>query len=297
MDLKTLRAFQAIIEYGSFQKAAAKLQYAQSTVTLQVQKLESDLGAALFIRDGKKVHLTEAGRLLALKAGNLLRYVDEIQQTISNVQDGEAGLVRIAAVEPCASVKMASIIADFCRDRPKLELTFEIGNTDFVTGKVLAGEADFGVCSPNMGHNRLIFEPWYEERFCLLIHENHFLSEKESITTNDLSGQRILLKEKNCHYRAMLQRTMLEQGINPFSGMEIGSFDAMQTMVKHQLGIAFIPETLSMGIPVGTLIRQVQGARLGMPMGMIYDDSTIFPMATLALINKLRSALVSMNVE
>lgn len=63
MDLKTLKTFQTIVNFGSFNRAAEEMNYAQSTVTMQIQRLESDLGCQLLER-GKQITLTEAGRLL-----------------------------------------------------------------------------------------------------------------------------------------------------------------------------------------------------------------------------------------
>lgn len=62
MDLKTLKTFQMIVKHGSFIRAADEMNYVQSTVTMQIQKLESELGIQLIER-GKKISLTEAGRL------------------------------------------------------------------------------------------------------------------------------------------------------------------------------------------------------------------------------------------
>ena len=72
MDLKSVKTFETIARLGSFQKAADELKYVQSTVTMQIQKLESDLGVKLFER-GRKIQLTEAGRVFFEKADLLLK--------------------------------------------------------------------------------------------------------------------------------------------------------------------------------------------------------------------------------
>src|SRR5215813_11612358 len=102
MELRHLQTFQAVVRAGSFLQAAEELQYAQSTITLHIQQLEADLGVKLFARQGKRVHLTEAGRSLREQADHLLEYVATLQQNMADLVSGEAGHVRLGAVEPTA---------------------------------------------------------------------------------------------------------------------------------------------------------------------------------------------------
>ncbi|MFD0681361.1 MULTISPECIES: LysR family transcriptional regulator [unclassified Paenibacillus] len=90
MDLKTLKTFQMIVTYGSFIRAAEEMNYAQSTVTMQIQKLESDLGVQLIER-GKKIQLTEVGRLFHERSLHIVKDLEQLQNTMSDMQLGEAG--------------------------------------------------------------------------------------------------------------------------------------------------------------------------------------------------------------
>ena len=98
MDLRQLQTFQAVVEHGSFLRAAEALLYAQSTITLHIQQLENDLGVPLFARQGKKAQLTEAGRLLAVEAAQILGRVEALRRTMCELAEGEAGYVRLGAI-------------------------------------------------------------------------------------------------------------------------------------------------------------------------------------------------------
>src|SRR5260370_38108373 len=91
MELRHIYTFQAIVKEGSFLKAAETLMYAQSTITLHIQQLEAELGVKLFMRQGKKVQLTEAGRSLQEQADSLVARAMSLQQTMFNLVAGEAG--------------------------------------------------------------------------------------------------------------------------------------------------------------------------------------------------------------
>ena len=129
MDLRALKTFEACVRLGHFLKAAEELQYAPSTVTLQIQRLEADLGVSLFVRDGKRVIVTEAGRWLYHEASALLKSVGSLRQTVSDIAAGDNGSVRFAAIEPAASQRLAAVIAGFCKARPKVQLCMEVGGS------------------------------------------------------------------------------------------------------------------------------------------------------------------------
>src|SRR3954453_6601050 len=106
MDLRHLITFQAVVKHDSFVRAADELEYAQSTVTLHIQQLESDLGVKLFARRGKKVRLNEAGRALKDQAGQILAQVDGLRQNMLELGEGAAGCVRLGAIEPAAGRRL-----------------------------------------------------------------------------------------------------------------------------------------------------------------------------------------------
>src|SRR3954468_12336835 len=98
MDLRHLLTFQTIVERGSFLQAAETLQYAQSTISLHIQQLEATLGIELFARHGKRVQLTEAGRLLYDEAKQILGRVDALHQTMAGLLSGEVGHLRLGTI-------------------------------------------------------------------------------------------------------------------------------------------------------------------------------------------------------
>src|SRR4051812_8762312 len=114
MDLRHLVTFQSVVKHDSFVRAADELQYAQSTVTLHIQQLESELGVKLFARRGKKVRLNEAGRAFMEQAEQILAQVGTLKQSMLDLGQGEAGYVRVGAIEPAASRRLPALLVPFC---------------------------------------------------------------------------------------------------------------------------------------------------------------------------------------
>src|SRR5262249_36238080 len=127
MELRHLATLQAIVRHGTFRRAAQALNYSQSAVTAHVKQLERDLDVALFTRRGKRVALTEAGRILAEQGAGLLERTSVLRQLMSDLAAGEAGHLRLGAIEPIASRRLPLVVARFCGSRPRVGLTLEIG--------------------------------------------------------------------------------------------------------------------------------------------------------------------------
>src|SRR5262245_21389955 len=207
MDLRHLHTFQAVLEHGSLLRAAEALGYAQSTITLHIQQLEADLGVPLFVRQGKKARLTEAGRLLRAEAAQILGRVGALRRTMRELAEGEAGYVRLGAIEPAASLRLPALLVPFCAARPQVRLALEVGGTRAICQSVAAGDLDLGIVSPPPASLGLVFEPLFVERMALLAPEAHPLAQGIVIGARDLRGHRLLLTEQTCAYRQAIEQS------------------------------------------------------------------------------------------
>ncbi|KZE82434.1 transcriptional regulator [Paenibacillus jamilae] len=268
MDIKALKTFQMIVNYGSFMRAAEALNYAQSTVTMQIQKLESDLGVQLIER-GKKIKLTEAGRMLYEQSLHIVKDMEQLQENMENLQRGTAGDIRIGVTEPTASYRLPEILKRFLTHYPHIRVSVEFGNTPTLSERILQGDVDIALCSaPNLG-SELYFEPLFKENFVVLMPERHPLAEKEYIGPADLQGHRLLITSSICPYRRKLEMVMREYGITTLDTMEIGSMTALKSYVECELGIALVPQILVDPVPEGTAVRQLSGSLIDMTFGLL----------------------------
>ncbi|TYP76638.1 LysR family transcriptional regulator [Paenibacillus methanolicus] len=288
MDLRALKTFEACVRHGHFLKAAEELQYAPSTVTLQIQRLETDLGVALFVRDGKRVIVTEAGRWLHQQASVLLKSIGAIRQTVSDIAAGDNGSVRIAAIEPVASQQLAIVIADFCNARPNVELTMEVSGSRAIAERVRAGELEFGVCSAPPSKFMLAFEPLIEERLGIMLNVNHPLANRDSITASDLAGLTVLVKEPTCIYRELWETAIDPTGPRQFSYMEVGSFFVIQQMVKAAFGVGIVPMYNGLEQEGALVIRPLADLNPVVAIGLAYKNKNVLGKAALLLMEAVR---------
>lgn len=295
MDLKTLKTFRMIVKHGSFNRAAQEMNYVQSTVTMQIQRLESELGIQLIQRErGKEFGLTEAGRLLYDQSLQIIKNMEQLQASLSDLKSGEAGHIRLGVTEPTASYRLPAILKTFMSLYPNIRISLEISSTTHLAEQILRGEIDYSLCTaPGVGPD-LYFEPLFKEEFVALLPEDHPLARKAVIEPEDLREHRLLVTSSTCPYRRKLEMTMQEKGIATLNTMEIGSMTALKHYVENGLGIALVPRiTVESGIK-GTTVRTIAGSLIDMTFGILCKESAYpFQLASQKLYQHLKQALTS----
>lgn len=267
MDLKAIKSFQLIVAYGSFKRAAEELNYAQSTVTMQIQRLEADLGVQLIER-GTKFRLTEAGKMFYERSLPIAQDLERLQSTIADTRSGEAGHIRLGATEPTASYRLPPLLSAFMADYPRIRIAVEIASTPALHERLQQGELDMAICSvPELG-DRLYFEPLFTEPFALLLPEKHPLVGAADIALTDVQGHRLLITSANCPYRKQLTFLLQHTGTTLSDTMEIGSMAALPYYVASGLGIALVPLVVLQPPPSGTVIRMVNNDSIHMTSGL-----------------------------
>ncbi len=144
-DLNDLQAFRAVVEQGSFRKAAQAISISQPALSRRVEKLEEALGVRLFERTTRRVSLTQVGRSFAPTVERLLDDLDVALLGITDVASTRLGHVTVACVPSAAYYFMPKVIAHYHRQYPKIRIKVLDSSANDVHAAVLSGEADFGL--------------------------------------------------------------------------------------------------------------------------------------------------------
>ncbi|WP_028392591.1 LysR family transcriptional regulator [Bacillus cihuensis] len=271
MDLRTIKTFQTIVKYGSFQRAAEELKYAQSTVTTQIKNLESALGVTLLER-GKNLQLTEAGKLLNEKGDLLLKGFENLQRAMEDLVNGESGIIRIGVMEPTASFRFPQILPPFKNKFPKIQLSIQIHSVKILSEMVKKDEVDLAICTAPEQALGTIFEPLFTEEVALLTPSSHYLSEKETICLKDLENEQLLATSSFCPFRKNLEKQLIEAGINPNYGIEVSNMLALKHFVQTDFGIAVVPVIAITPLLEGTVIKPIMDFDKGLTVGIMRNE-------------------------
>lgn len=241
MESRHLFTFLVVVEAGSFTRAAQKLDYAQSSITAQIQALETELGQPLFDRISKKIILTDAGR-------RLLPYAQEISRMHALAQDALSsetelsGVLRIGAPESLAAFRLPGIIKEFRGSHPKVQITLKPGACWELTEFVRTGELDLAfLLQPETEYKDLICETLIHEAMTLVAPLDHPLVRLKEVVPLDLKDQTILHTETGCTYRILFERHLNSHGVFPDPNLEFWSIEAIKQCVMSGLGISFLP--------------------------------------------------------
>ena len=209
-----------------------------------------------------------------------------LHQEMMELAAGKAGHLRIGSIEPIASLRLPSLLVEFCRQHPKIRLTLETGVTEVIAQRVAEGKLDLALCSPPTAKLGLSFTTLFFDSMALLIPKSHSLAQKDKIEATDLIVERLLLSEKNCPYRQVFEREALSVGVNPYSGLEIMSLKALQRMVQSGLGIGVMPIEILDPPPEDTVIKKIDNLNLELPVGLALSDEKTIPGLALDLLIK-----------
>jgi LysR family transcriptional regulator, regulator of the ytmI operon len=268
MDFRQLKSFCAVVEEGTLMRAAESLDYAQSTITLHLQELETSIGLPLFERRGRRLQLTEAGQTFYQKAAQVLKQVDHLQASMQDLLSGEGGEVRFAAIEPTLSMRLPPVIAAYSQAWPRVRLVVEAG-TNSIAERVNANELDFGLCGPPDTQSKLTFEPLFREELILLMAKDDPLSHLPRIQVSDLVGQRLLLTGPSCIYRGTLERELLRRGLSIDSAVEASELETLKQLVQYKVGVAVVPRLSVLTPPTGTVARSIDGMPMNVEIGIV----------------------------
>jgi DNA-binding transcriptional LysR family regulator len=254
IESRHLFTFLVVVETGSFTKAALKLDYAQSSITAQIQALEQELDKPLFDRIGRKIQLTSAGE-------KLLPYAQEISRMHLMAEDAlrsdmkVGGTIRIGAPESLAAFRLPSIIREYREKYPEVRIILKPGLCWEMVSLIRSGELDIAfILQPEVSEQDIYIETLIEEKMALIAASDHPLLSFKQVEPVQLKNENILFTEAGCSYRALFEKHLYQAGVIPDPELEFWSIEAIKQCVASGLGISFLPYiTVKKELKDGTL--------------------------------------------
>lgn len=142
MELRQLEYFAAVARLGGFSRAAAQLRVAQPAVSAQIQRLERELGTALFTRTTRRVTLTHAGTLLLARAQTVLAELDAVRTDFSQLAAVTQGHLRLGVTPVLGPLDFPGLLASFHRRYPGVSLAVTSDLVPGLTAQLDAGDLD-----------------------------------------------------------------------------------------------------------------------------------------------------------
>lgn len=241
MNTKSLLTFKTILETGSFQKAADKLSYTQSTVTFQIKQLEEEISIKLFEKIGRKMVLTQAGK-------DILPYIDTILQGAEQINNyGKSlseitGTLKLAIPDSILIYTMQPFIQAFLHEAPNIQLVINSLQSGEVNQSVMDGTSDIGInCEKEYYPDTIVHKKAGTYKILLVAApfvNNNLL---DFITPHQRKPFSLICNEPDGYYQLEMNKYLAQKDIvlNPY--MKVQSIEAVKRCVMNNLGIAVVP--------------------------------------------------------
>jgi DNA-binding transcriptional LysR family regulator len=240
VNLDQLRTFLAILEHGSFSRAAAALGVTQSTVSFHVKGLETSLGARLLDRLGGRVRPTERGRLLLRYAQRILALEEEALARLGAASAAQAGEVRVAASTIPAEYLLPKVVARFREGHPGVAVHVAVSDSKRALGALLADECDLALVGANPEDRRVVATRVAEDRIVLVGPARGPLARRR-LSPEELARTPLVFREAGSGTGDAAIEVLARHGVTrPLVAIEIGSSEGVKRCVRSGLGLAFV---------------------------------------------------------
>jgi DNA-binding transcriptional LysR family regulator len=240
MNLNHLAVFHAVAQTGSMTLGAERLDISQPAVTKQVQELEGALGVHLFDRIGRRVHLSQAGEILADYARRLFALAHEAEDAMADVRAVKRGKLLIGASTTIGTYLLPGVLAEFWRRQPRIELRVQIENTEQVHRRLAAHELDLGLTEGLMEDEELQAEVFHKDELVVIAAPEHRLAGHHRVALSAVREEPFILREPGSGTRAVEERALARLKLPIRVAMALGSTEAIKRVVAEGVGLAIV---------------------------------------------------------
>ncbi len=245
MRLEQLQAFLAIADTGSFQGAARKCGITQSTISRQIQALESDLGLELFHRTNQ-AKLTVAGERLMPRARKICLEWQSATQEISDLISGKQPELCIAAIHSLCAYYLPPVLQRFCHDFPEVQLRVTSLGSDRALKVLKDGLVDLAIVMNNRfltTGREMVVEVLYDEPIELLTAVSHPLAQYESVPWSELIHYPQVVFKDGYGMQRLVQDRFERLEARLQAALEVNTLDAFRGVVRQGELVALLPHS------------------------------------------------------
>lgn len=244
MELRQLEYFVAVADERHFTRAANRLLISQSGLSASIRALERELGAPLFVRNTRRVELTDLGKAMLVEARKALASVVAVKQAAAAVSGVVRGTLSVGT-EQCIGIDVPALLARFHAAHPKVEIHLSHAGSARLAGEVGAGRLDVAfVATPGSAPEGVRLICLAEEPMVLLGHPEHPLAGTLP-DWPDLADETFVDFHPDWGARQVTDQAFAEAGVPRRVRLEVSDVHTLLDLVNHGLGLAMVPRPMA----------------------------------------------------
>jgi DNA-binding transcriptional LysR family regulator len=249
-SLESLRKFVVVAEELSFTRASRRLHVVQSGVSSAIQGLERELGATLFDRDRHSVALTDAGQALLPEARATLAAARAARDAVGEARGGLRGTLTVGTMLSTGDIDLPALLGRFHASHPGVAVHLRLASAGSaeLARQVIAGELDLALLAlPGQPPAGLRLRPVSEEPLMLICHPGHPVAAEPRVALSRLADETFVDFPPGWGNRMAVDRAFAVAGLDRQVPFEVADYASAAGLVRHGLGIAFLPASAAAG--------------------------------------------------
>jgi DNA-binding transcriptional LysR family regulator len=260
MTLEQLRIFVAVAERQHVTRAAQDLHLTQSATSAAIAALESRYATKLFDRVGRRIELTDAGRLFLVEARAVLAQAAAAEALLDDLAGLKRGTLKLAASQTVSNYWLPPLMHRFHAAYPGITLNLAIGNTEQVATWVNEIAVDLGFVEGEVQNPALSITPVADDELVLVASAQHPWAARQKLTPDDLAATPWVLREPGSATRAIVETALLNLGLaleDCTIALDLPSNEAVLAAVEDGAGATIVSEVVARArLKAGTLLRR-----------------------------------------
>lgn len=242
MNIRDLKYLVATVESEHFGQAAEQCHVSQPTLSMQLKKLEDELGVQLFERTNKCVMTTPIGKQLAEQAKKILGEINTLKQLATNSKDPFSGDFRLGIIPTMGPYLLPQLLSQIKKHLPKINLIVFENKTDVILTELKSGLLDAVILALPVEKAGLISHELFKEEFLLALPKSHPLTKKTKVTLDDIQHEELLLLEDGHCLREQIMDACHMMSSQEKSGFKATSLETLRHLVGAGAGVTLLPE-------------------------------------------------------
>lgn len=272
ITFRQLAVFRALVATGSVSGAAREAGVTQPTASVHLRELAEEVGLPLFEVIGRAVHLTEAGRELAVSARSMQDEWEAFGQKVAALKGLERGRLRVAVVST-AKYFVPRLLGGFCADHPGVDVALEVQNRDGVIERLRQNLDDLYIMSRPPAELALEDRVFLPNPLALICPKSHPLARRRKVELRSLADERFILREAGSGTRLAVDEHFRAQRFRPKVRLVLGSNEAIKEAVAGGLGLAVVStHALRLAPASGICVMDVAGFPIASSWHIVYPS-------------------------
>jgi LysR family transcriptional regulator, cyn operon transcriptional activator len=245
MELRQLRYLIAIVDHGSFTRAALTLNVTQPALSQQIRQLEARMGVALLDRTGRLVRATDTGALFIDRARRALAELEAGKRAVADVEDLSVGALRVGLAPSFFAYLVVPLVRHFRERHPGIQLSIIEMSQGMMEAELADDTLDLGIAFDSPRDDAIDWHPLYRERLALIVGRQHPLWGERSVQATTLPGEQLVHLEKSFATRATINAYAQNLGIALHYAVETNSVGGIVAIVQDSGLATILPEAVA----------------------------------------------------